>query len=185
MIRTYKDLITYLQADFNAYEFKYPFWLASLTFGENATMYKYVRTLRYLEYYTNKRSRPWDRLFKEWYRLKWRRKNIKLQLYISPNTCGKGLKLVHHGFRRIDSIEKIGENCTFLPMVLIGKRYPDADISASTIGRNCYIGAGSIILTPIKIGDNVVIGGGSVVTKDIPSNCIVAGNPAKIIRVKE
>ena len=50
------------------------------------------------------------------------------------------------------------------------------------IGKNCFIGTRSIILPGIKIGDNVVIGAGSVVTKDVPSNCIVAGNPAKIIR---
>lgn len=50
------------------------------------------------------------------------------------------------------------------------------------IGSNCFIGARSIILPGVKIGNEVVIGSGSVVTKDIPSNCIAAGNPAKVIR---
>lgn len=50
------------------------------------------------------------------------------------------------------------------------------------IGENCFIGGESIILPGITIGDNCVIGAGSVVTKDIPPQCIVAGNPAKIIR---
>lgn len=44
------------------------------------------------------------------------------------------------------------------------------------------IGTRAIILPGVKIGDEVVVGSGSVVTKDIPSNCIVAGNPAKIIK---
>ena len=44
-----------------------------------------------------------------------------------------------------------------------------------------YIGANSIILCDTRIGDNVIIGAGSVVTKDIPSNSVVAGNPAKIL----
>lgn len=50
------------------------------------------------------------------------------------------------------------------------------------IGKNCFIAVRSIILPGIKIGDEVIVGAGSVVTKDVPSNCVVAGNPAKIIR---
>lgn len=50
------------------------------------------------------------------------------------------------------------------------------------IGKYCFIGARSIILPGVRIGDEVVIGSGSVVTKDIPSNSIAAGNPARVIR---
>ena len=50
------------------------------------------------------------------------------------------------------------------------------------IGNNCFIGGRAIILPGVKIGNEVIVGAGAVVTKDVPSNCIVAGNPAKIIR---
>jgi len=50
------------------------------------------------------------------------------------------------------------------------------------IGRKCFIGANSIIMPGVVIEDSVIVGSGAVVTKDIPSGCIVAGNPAKIIR---
>lgn len=50
------------------------------------------------------------------------------------------------------------------------------------IGKNCWIGAGAIILPGVTIGDNVVIGAGSIVTKDIPSNVIAVGNPCRIMR---
>jgi acetyltransferase-like isoleucine patch superfamily enzyme len=49
------------------------------------------------------------------------------------------------------------------------------------IGAGCFIGSGAIILAPVKIGDNVIIGAGSLIIKDVPSNCFVAGIPAKII----
>ena len=50
------------------------------------------------------------------------------------------------------------------------------------IGNNVFVGINSIILPGITIGDNVIIGAGSIVTKDVPGNVVVAGNPAKIIR---
>ncbi len=50
------------------------------------------------------------------------------------------------------------------------------------IGRNCWIGAGAIILPGVTIGDNTVIGAGSVVTKDIPANVVAVGNPCKVLR---
>ena len=50
------------------------------------------------------------------------------------------------------------------------------------IGDNCFIGTRSIILPGVTIGNEVIVGAGSVVTKDVPNNCIVAGNPAKIIQ---
>ena len=50
------------------------------------------------------------------------------------------------------------------------------------IGRNCWLGAGVIVLPGVTIGDNTVIGAGSVVTKDIPANVIAVGNPCKVLR---
>ena len=50
------------------------------------------------------------------------------------------------------------------------------------IGRNCFIGARSVILPGIEIGDGSVVGTGSVVTRNVPPRCVVAGNPARIIR---
>lgn len=50
------------------------------------------------------------------------------------------------------------------------------------IGKNCWIGAGAIIVPGITIGDNAVIGAGSVVTKDIPANVVAVGNPCKVLR---
>ena len=50
------------------------------------------------------------------------------------------------------------------------------------IGKNCWLGAGVIVLPGISIGDNSVIGAGSVVTKDIPANVVAVGTPCKTVR---
>ena len=57
------------------------------------------------------------------------------------------------------------------------------NIHADTyIGTRCFIGINAVIMCGVSIGDNCVIGAGAIVTKDAPSNCILAGNPARIIR---
>lgn len=50
------------------------------------------------------------------------------------------------------------------------------------IGKNCWIGAGVVIVPGINIGDNTVIGAGSIITKDIPANSVAVGNPCRVIR---
>jgi acetyltransferase-like isoleucine patch superfamily enzyme len=50
------------------------------------------------------------------------------------------------------------------------------------IGKRCFIGADAVILPGIRVGDSVIVGAGAVVTRDVPANCIVAGNPARVIR---
>lgn len=54
-------------------------------------------------------------------------------------------------------------------------------MSPIIVGNNVYIGVNTIILPGVRIGDNVIIGAGSIVTKDIPSNSVFAGNPARFI----
>lgn len=50
------------------------------------------------------------------------------------------------------------------------------------IGRNCWLGAGVIVLPGVTIGDNTVVGAGSVVTKDLPPNVVAVGNPCRVLR---
>ncbi len=50
------------------------------------------------------------------------------------------------------------------------------------IGRNCWIGAGAMILPGVTVGDNTVIGAGSVVNRDIPANVVAVGNPCRVLR---
>jgi len=86
---------------------------------------------------------------------------------------------IQHGFVTAIGAEKIGENCWVNPGVTIGYKN---EKGIPTIGNNVYIGAGAKILGPLTIGDNVIVGANAVVTKSVPSNCTVAGIPARIIK---
>lgn len=50
------------------------------------------------------------------------------------------------------------------------------------IGKNCWIGAGAVILPGVTLGDDVVVGAGSVVTKDLPSGVVAVGDPCRVLR---
>ncbi len=89
----------------------------------------------------------------------------------------------------------IGRNVTFGPLVTImdcdghhiDRRIPDDNIAALvmrpiSIGENCWIGSGAVILKGVTIGRNSVVAINSVVTKSVPENCVVAGNPAKVVK---
>lgn len=82
----------------------------------------------------------------------------------------------------------IGNNVTLAPRVHILSHDASTKMTIGytriglvNIGSNVFVGAESVILPGVSIGDNVVIGAGSVVSKDIPSNSVAVGNPAKVI----
>ena len=78
----------------------------------------------------------------------------------------------------------IGEKTmvTFDAIVLSHDYASRRHAAKTVIGTHCFIGCGSIIMPNVTIGNHVIVAAGSVVTKDVPDHCIVAGNPAKIIK---
>jgi putative colanic acid biosynthesis acetyltransferase WcaB len=98
-------------------------------------------------------------------------------------TIGKGLALFHGQALIVNHTVVIGENCTLRNSTTIGhKVLADGSFSkCPRIGNNVNIGANVCIIGDIEIGDNVTIGAGSVVTKNVPSDCVIVGNPARIL----
>ena len=66
------------------------------------------------------------------------------------------------------------------PMDYQARRLPQEYAYPVTIGRDCWIGGGTVICPGVRIGDRVVIGAGSVVVNDLPDDCMAAGNPAVV-----
>lgn len=100
----------------------------------------------------------------------------------------------HYTLIDIQNSLEIGENTLIAPFCYITDYdHKTTDINKPVIqqgyvskpvkiGKNVWLGAKVIILKGVTIGDNTIIGAGSVVTKNIPANCIAAGNPAKVIK---
>jgi serine O-acetyltransferase len=84
-----------------------------------------------------------------------------------------GIGVVLHSACRIGSGVMIGTNTT------IGGNF---GAGVPTIGNNVYIAPGARVLGNVKVGDNVIIGANSVVLRDVPSNSVAAGSPARILR---
>ena len=91
-----------------------------------------------------------------------------------------------HGERGvfISGSAKIGKNAVIFQQVVIGSisLIDSNGRGAPTIGDNCYIGSGAVIVGNIKIGDNVRIGANTTVYKDVPDNCVVVSAQQKIIQ---
>jgi serine O-acetyltransferase len=96
---------------------------------------------------------------------------------------GPGLRIYHGTGLVIGPKTRIGANCTLLHGVTLGNRRLDDD--CPTLGRDVEIGAGAIVIGAIEIGDGVHIGAGSVVLHDVPAYGQVAGNPGRLLSIRE
>lgn len=112
------------------------------------------------------------------------------KLHIGKNSGFSGVSIYCKKNIYIGNNVNIGGNCCiwdtdFHPIDFNSRRLGDTSKIKSYdiyIGNDVFIGANSIILKGVKIGDRSIIGAGSVVTKNVPSDQIWAGNPAKFIR---
>ncbi|MGA1999911.1 MAG: acyltransferase [Terriglobales bacterium] len=108
-------------------------------------------------------------------------------------TVGRNCKISSHTFVcegvTIEDDVFVGHSVTFIndsyPRATAGGQLQteaDWKVETTVVKKGASIGSGSTILSRVTIGEKAIVGAGSVVTKDVPANAIVAGNPAKILR---
>jgi acetyltransferase-like isoleucine patch superfamily enzyme len=108
-------------------------------------------------------------------------------------TIGRNVKVSSHTFIcegvTVEDEVFIGHGVTFINdsyprATSAGKLQTEADwrVERTVVKKGASIGSGATILSNTCIGENAIVGAGSVVTRDVPANTIVAGNPAKVLR---
>lgn len=118
----------------------------------------------------NQRYHRWKKYFT---------KDFNCKIFGSTKIDG-GL-MCYHPFATVINAKSIGKNFEFRNSLTIGNKNNDNTL-VPVIGNNVVVGANVVIIGAITIGDNVIIGAGSVVVKNVPSNAVIGGNPARIIR---
>lgn len=117
------------------------------------------------------------------FRANWGGHHVHLGNYVYANF---NLTLVDDTHIYIGDYTMIGPNVTIATAghpILPELREKTYQFNAPVhIGRNCWLGAGVIVLPGVTIGDNTVIGAGSVVTRDIPSDVVAVGSPCRVLR---
>lgn len=120
----------------------------------------------------------YHRIGKWSYLIKWLAPPYNCYTIGTYTKIGEGL-LGIHPFATIINAKSIGDNFTIRNNVTIGDNNKD---EKPTIGNNVTVNVHSVVFGNISIGDNVIIGAGTLIHKNVPSNCIVVGNPARIIK---
>lgn len=180
MIKKKSDLNRYIEADAHANGItSRKDYILKLIYGNmGACVFRYLKSLRKYEYALNTNSK-----LKIWYRFRLRRLGKKYRISILPNTVGEGLFIPHNEGGIVINCRSMGVNCLVGYAVLVGNKENQNQLA--TIGNNVKLYTGCKIIGDVTIGNNVEVAPNAVVVKDVPSNAIVGGIPAKIIRIKD
>lgn len=184
MIKSRKDLRFFLKEDAkrNGIKNLFRYRIGLIGNRENCHIYRYIRCLRFCEYYFNNSDSLINKFLYRVYKYNLGRLSLKYNISVRLNSCGYGLRIMHIGGGTRVGVLKVGNYCGFNVGSLIGTN--GSEDSRPTLGDYVAFGPGAKAFGKITIGNNVFVAPNAVITKDIPDNVIVGGVPAKIIKEK-
>jgi len=143
-------------------------------------MHMVIRFYRVGDFFYKKNMRFLAKIF-------WVINRVLFSCDIGIGACiGKNVGFYHNGLGVVvHPRAKIGEGCSVYQNVTIGGNGKEQSKNGvPVVAENVFIGAGSVLMGPIKIGENSIIGANSVINSNVPPGSVVAGNPAKIVAKK-
>lgn len=186
MITTKKELEFYIHEDAKRNNISRGWWfyvLALMSGYESAYVFRYLKQLRRCEWHFNNRTNVCHQVMYFLGHIRLKRLGLKIGLHIPLNTCGYGLRIIHLAGGCILNAKKVGNYCGFNGGSLLGNK--DTQEARPVLGDFVALGPGAKVIGNVTIGDNVFVAPNAVVVKDVPSNVIVAGVPAKVIKERQ
>lgn len=178
MIESREEMKMYIREDAKANRItsRMRYYVKLLYGNVNAVVFRYLKSLRKYEYYTNIKS-P----LRYVYRIYNRRLGLKYNLAIPINVVGYGLYIPHIEGGVIINARRIGNHCTINSGVVVGANHNNTEIAE--IGDNCVLCVGCKVIGRINVGNDVIVAPNSVVIKDVLPNSVVSGVPAAVIKI--
>lgn len=194
MITSKQDLYFYITSDMqrniNVDRMSILNWVKhryGLFIGRDSDLaFNLLKSLRRLEYAQNclRLKSLWGKFLYRYYLTRFARLSYKYGVRLFPNTIGYGLRLPHIvGGGIILNCKSMGNNCVVNCDVVVGNK--NTQDEKPTIGNNVNITTGCRLIGNIYVGDGSMVAPNSVVVRDVPSNVIVSGIPAKYLKSRE
>lgn len=184
MIKSKSDLQEYLKEDYRVNPGHINFMKLILGVrNEKYMIRRLLYFLRHAEYYYNNSNRSvFYKLFYHYYQYRLNKQAFKMQISISVNTVGKGIRIAHYKGGLAFNCKSMGDYCIMNSGAMIGNK--NGNENRATIGNHVEITFGAKIIGKVTIGDYAIIAPNSVVVKDVPPYAVVSGVPAKIIKYR-
>ncbi len=185
MIQSKEDLRFYLREDAIAnIKTETCSWLKmqiNIWYGNDSYRFlHYLRTLRRYEYVLNCQRGFWSKIRKMIAKVHYHRIGAKINVNINPNVVGYGFRIPHLVGGVIINCQEVGNYCTANAGVIVGNNDRG---EMAIIGNHVNLCTGCKVIGGVHIGDNVIVAPNSVVVKDVPSNAVVSGVSAIIIKL--
>ncbi len=184
MITTRKQLLQVISEEKGFYLPEKMKWEWILTSDNSVKIFKYLKTLRKAEYHYNNRKNIFHKLLYFFCRV---RKNVlgrSLGIEMWENSIDSGVKIWHAGNIVINGKSRIGKNCILHGNNCIGNS--GLDSKCPRLGDNVRLGFGASVIGDVEIANNVTIAAGAVVIDScLQENAVLAGVPAKCVKIAD